>query len=64
MKTMYQLLVLILLALFTMVPLTGCGDDQGPAEEAGEEIDDTVDDIEDEFEDDEEFEDFEDEFEN
>lgn len=51
MKTMYQLLVLILLALFTMVPLTGCGDDQGPAEEAGEEIDDTVDDIEDEFED-------------
>ncbi|MCK8516894.1 hypothetical protein M0534_11245 [Methylonatrum kenyense] len=50
MKSTHQLLLLLLLAVFTIVPLSGC-DDQGPAEEAGEEIDDTVEDIEDEFDD-------------
>lgn len=50
MKVLHQSLLLMLLAVFTIAPLSGC-DDQGPAEEAGEEIDDTVDDIEDEFDD-------------
>ena len=50
MKVLHPILLLLLLAVFTSVPLSGC-DDQGPAEEAGEEIDDAVDDIEDGFDD-------------